>query len=459
MSRARPLILVPLLGSKAGRDLFNEYLNHHMDFTSSSSKRTHDSDSDSDSNLTPEKITRIEPSNNSWPRFLLVSGTDEQNPLGKCNAVAISKTFYGCIGNEDFKVTRLGNGNLIVEVNHERHCRSLIRLKEINCCGVTYPVRVEPHHTLNTSKGVVRDNEFKLFKNDGEILEALAPEGVVQAQRIMFKKEGGSFPTGTVFLTFGTPDLPTKIKLGFLVVRVSPYIPNPMRCFKCQRYGHTSTRCKRTIVCSICAEDGHDDRSCAKRKKCANCDGDHPAFSKDCPIWRQEKEIQVVKTSQKMSYFEAKRIVLGASHPTTFAHVIAKRPTVTVGTQTTPDDSKCICTLEAYKKKQTTCLALTDDDTSPIQPSEAQTNVATSSVQFPLPSSAKSFDQCSGITPQHQEHYPSCTSVQSVSDRHASVTSVPRSSSPKRSSSLPPSSRGRSINRNSHNQRLKQTNR
>jgi hypothetical protein len=90
---------------------------------------------------------------------------------------------------------------------------------------------------------------------------------------------------------------------------------------------------------------------------------------------------------QKVSYFEAKRIVLGASHPTTFAHVVAKRPTVTVGTQTTPENAQCICTLE------TKCLALTNDETSPIQPSEAQTNVATSSVRFPLPSSAKPFDQ------------------------------------------------------------------
>ncbi|GBN08076.1 hypothetical protein AVEN_273830-1 [Araneus ventricosus] len=39
---------------------------------------------------------------------------------------------------------------------------------------------------------------------------------------------------------------------------VRPYIPNPLRCFKCQRFGHSKTSCRGTLTCARCAEVGHD---------------------------------------------------------------------------------------------------------------------------------------------------------------------------------------------------------
>ena len=324
-----------------------------MEFSTLNTKRQRSSStsSGSDAELQSSKIVRKDS-----PRFLLISSTDADLPLGQCHAVAVEKSIAGCIGSNDFFVTRLRNGNLLVEVSKDSHSRSLMKLNKMICSNTTYPVRVEPHRSLNSSRGVVKCNEFKLFE-ETEIEPILASQGVTHAKRMNYKKDNKVFPSGTVILTFNTPSLPKKIKLGFMVIGVEPFIPNPMRCFNCQRFGHTANRCKHSQVCSVCAEKGHDDRSCGNPRHCANCEGDHPAFSRDCPLWRQEKSVQEIKVQRGLSYFEAKKAVLGNAGIPTYASQIKKQPsTKTMSTQTDPEHTKCICSC----KSQTNCFPATN---------------------------------------------------------------------------------------------------
>ena len=66
------------------------------------------------------------------------------------------------------------------------------------------------------------------------------------------------------------------LKFFYQRYRVDPYIPSPLRCFKCQKFGHRRDFCRSsTAVCSVCSEAGHDDRECTNTPKCLNCAGDH----------------------------------------------------------------------------------------------------------------------------------------------------------------------------------------
>ena len=40
-----------------------------------------------------------------------------------------------------------------------------------------------------------------------------------------------------------------------------------------------------------------------------NCEGAHPSSSKECDVWKKEKDIQKVKTEKKCSYPDALKIV------------------------------------------------------------------------------------------------------------------------------------------------------
>ena len=298
---------------------------------SSNLKRLHSSDSDSEENALHNNKRPNIPT--PWPRFLMITGTDPEKHLGSCHAVIIDKSISGMIGSDKFDITRMKNGNLLVKVEAERHARSLLNLTVISGSGKSYPIKVEPHRSLNSCKGVARSPEFKLFTQE-EIVDVLASQGVSHARRIEITRNGERVSTGTVILTFNQTTLPEKIKLGFLMIKIDTFIPNPMRCFRCQKFGHTSDRCKHNTTCSVCAEEGHDDRSCRKSAKCTNCEGDHPSSSKECPVWQQEKKIQEIKVKNKIPYFEAKKQVVGSGSQNLYSNVVKTPPKKNSSTQT-----------------------------------------------------------------------------------------------------------------------------
>ena len=118
-------------------------------------------------------------------------------------------------------------------------------------------------------------------------------------------------------------------------------IPNPHRCFECQRFGHGQhgqTTCKGCDTCFKCGEEGHVGKSCPKSRKCRNYKGDNIASSKQCPIWIKEKETQKVKTERRISYPEAKKIVymysLPKPHLLSYASTLKAPSTKEMPTQT-----------------------------------------------------------------------------------------------------------------------------
>ena len=56
------------------------------------------------------------------------------------------------------------------------------------------------------------------------------------------------------------------------------FIQNPLRCFKCQKFDHSSKTCKSSITCSTCGQVGHTADSWQGQPKCS---GSYPASSKE----------------------------------------------------------------------------------------------------------------------------------------------------------------------------------
>ena len=67
------------------------------------------------------------------------------------------------------------------------------------------------------------------------------------------KDKGQEKDMNTLFFTFCNANLPKDIRKGYLRVKVDPYVPNPLHCFKCQKYGHGAQRCSSAAVCPKCA--------------------------------------------------------------------------------------------------------------------------------------------------------------------------------------------------------------
>ena len=237
-----------------------------------------------------------------WPRFLVISSSSSEDGknLTTLSPFAINKGIEGVVGTPK-SIKRLRSGDILVEVSRSTQANNLLKTKSL----IDVPVQVTPHRSLNSSKGVIRCPDIKNC-SDEEILDNLASQHVTHLYRISVLREGGRKPTGTFILTFNTPELPKTLRIGYLQVRVEVYVPNPVRCFKCQRYGHFKTNCSRAATCEKCGQEGHAGDTCEGSPHCVNCQDCHPANSKSCPKWVEEKQIQKIKASGNITYKEAR---------------------------------------------------------------------------------------------------------------------------------------------------------
>ena len=267
-----------------------------------------------------------------WPSFVVLTGTEENKAPGSLSPFIIQRVLKGCIGTAK-KVTKLRSGDLLVEVERRAQSKQLLQLTDF------YGIKIAaaPHKTLNFKKGVIRCNELKDV-DASEIISELKSQGVSDAFKIVYRDNGQAKSTGTVILTFSCQRLPTDIKVGYLNVRVSPYIPNPLRCYKCQKYGHGSKGCKRAQVCSKCGSEEHEDAACDEPPSCVNCAGDHAASDKNCPVWVQEREIQKIRVEKNISFADARKLLSSTTKTSampTYAAATTKTPVMcSVETQT-----------------------------------------------------------------------------------------------------------------------------
>ncbi|GFO18977.1 RNA-directed DNA polymerase from mobile element jockey [Plakobranchus ocellatus] len=189
------------------------------------------------------------------------------------------------LGDETIEVTKLGSGDLMVELKSNDQAKKLGAIAMF----LDIPVTVSPHNSLNSSKGVIRSRDLRCCSEE-EMVEELS--GVTHARRIKVRQGEDKIQTDTVVLTFDSPKPPSRIRAGYLTLDVRPYVPLPMRCYKCQRYGHGKDRCKKpAAVCVRCGKGGPVERDCSADPFCVDCRGDHAASSKTCPKFLEEQAI------------------------------------------------------------------------------------------------------------------------------------------------------------------------
>ena len=232
---------------------------------------------------------------NQWPRFLIMEAADKNIPLN-LNAFVLKKAIDGMANADLDNVKPMKSGSVFIEVETKQQCKNL--LKTTKLLGYL-PVKVSPHKTLDSSKFVIKCEELDTMEED-EIKKELQPQGIIAVKRI-------SIRYSLCVLTIKGQNIPKKINIGYLKKETRPYIPNPQRCFQCQKFGHTKNSFKSKAVCAGCGEEGHNLDDCQNEPKCVNCQGDHVAISRDCPKWKIEKDIVTLKYTEKISFADARK--------------------------------------------------------------------------------------------------------------------------------------------------------
>ena len=233
-------------------------------------------DNNQDSDLDSENECSYKSCNN-WPRFLVVELSSDNLPLSKLSPFAVQKGFQVVAGTLK-GIKRLRDGSFLVECGKRAQDQNLLRTNRF----IDRPFRVSVHKTMNSSQVVIRCRDLADM-SEVEIRDELKDQGVVGVNRMTVKKEGKVVPTNTLFLMFGSPELLKEIMVGYLKVKVTLFVPNPMCCFNCNKFGHTSQHCKVAAKCMDCGKDKHEGQ-CEGPKLCSNCNGPHASSAKDCPV-------------------------------------------------------------------------------------------------------------------------------------------------------------------------------
>ncbi|XP_067653312.1 uncharacterized protein [Haliotis asinina] len=287
----------------------------------------------------------------SWPRFLVVQGIEGQ-PL-KLNPFAISKAIAGICG-EVKNVTRLRTGSLLVECARKQQAVNLLKARQF----ANTRIDVSPHRTLNSCRGIVRDRAKCLSDmSEVDIAAELKSQGVTSVKRFTRKDGDNTVKTNTYLLTFCLATVPKSIKAGYFNIEVEVYIPNPLRCFKCQLFGHGANTCKNSPKCSRCGEK-HENADCTNAIKCANCHGDHMSSSRSCPVFEQQAQMLKLKHTNNISFAEAKKLL-----PVTDRISTQKTYSAVVSTSRPKVDHECQTSISWVSEKQNILYAISDEDT------------------------------------------------------------------------------------------------
>ena len=304
---------------------------------------------------------------------------------------------------------KLRNQTLLVETTRKSQTENLLRTKTF----FNLPVQVSEHKTLNSSKGIIRDRALK-GESDDNIRENLQEQGVIAAKRFKVKKGHDFVDTNTILLTFNSVVPPKTLKIFYRIIPVEMYVPNPLRCFNCQRFGHHENNCPVDIgsVCERCGNGGddHHTNQCTNPAKCVNCGKDHLSRSSECEVWKKEKEIMKLKVTKNLTYPEARKLYDQQQPEFTFAKVVqslsVKPETKTASTQYNVEDSKITeSSTVIVAKKQKTSFQSTSSSTTSAQPQAGSQNRTNLSSEQP--------------NAQKQTSRPS-TNTRSTNDKHIS---------------------------------------
>lgn len=239
---------------------------------------------------------------NTFPRFHVIHSEHSEITARHVSPFKVARTLTDTLG-QGYKIKKLANGDLLLEVLYQHQYENLPKITAFE----DIPVAISPHRSLNTVRGVISDDDLK-YMSEEELLNGLKDQNVTNVYRIKIKRENKEIETKHFVLTFASSILPDTVEVGYTRLNLRPYIPNPRRCYNCQRYGHGSQSCRGQTTCAKCASHEHASENCkVEPPHCVNCEGSHPAYSRACPTWKQEKSIITLKVKENITFREARK--------------------------------------------------------------------------------------------------------------------------------------------------------
>lgn len=240
--------------------------------------------------------------------YMVMRSTEADKKLTNISIFGVQKGLEG-ITKQIKRVSPQKSGELLILTTSKTAAASLKKAKTL---GGLCNIECFEHPFLNHSKAKIYCPALKDL-NEVDITEGLREQGVIESRKIKKWEDGVLVNTALLILTFNSPQIPEALKVGYLNIRTQLYIPNPLRCTVCQKFGHGKKKCadfKGIPACNTCAEILSSDdlhQKCNKMPKCVNCGDNHQSYKRECRVYAVEAEIIKIKTVDRVPYRVARQ--------------------------------------------------------------------------------------------------------------------------------------------------------
>lgn len=209
--------------------------------------------------------------------FRIILRFKEETGVSGINPMMLTHELKKQVGEIAFAKV-LQDGALMIVCKNEEQKNKAMKVKTVGKKVVTSSKIIGQNSWIfGVIKGVpigVTMEELKKNLDGGKVIDAV---------RLKMNREGRRMDSLSVRIKFEGREMPDKVRMGFISYPVIEYNAPPMRCYNCQRYGHTAALCKSKIRCARCGGE-HEFGKCEEgvEVKCCNCGGGHNAAYGGC---------------------------------------------------------------------------------------------------------------------------------------------------------------------------------
>ena len=231
-----------------------------------------------------------------------------RNPIKINQLVTNSESPFRNIRVQDVRINRKKH-LIVLESIQELEGDILGKLPAIDRLGI-YSVRCYQPNSDVLVYGVIGPLAIDMDLTDlKENMCCASGSRIINIERMKRKFLGKLEDSLSIKVTFEGKVLPSSIKIYGMFFKVRQFVPSPIQCYNCQRYGHTAGSCKTKKRCLLCSGDHNKEECAAETFSCANCKEQHVANSKDCKFMKQAKEVELMKVQEKVPHSEARMMV------------------------------------------------------------------------------------------------------------------------------------------------------
>ena len=240
--------------------------------------------------------------NESWSRYLIFKTEAE------LTAAKLENILLTTCPTKELSFRSTGNKEWLVETTTKLQSETYQSLDNMN--GIK--VSVQRHDKLNSIEGTVilpPNNDSDGLPEETLLLQSLKLRypnvESLKVYEIPSKKKAGS-KLRIARIKFEGQVLPSNIKIEGQKRELLPYLPKPLQCRNCSKYGHTHSKCRNPSKCAFCGSEDHETTWNCGTPKCLNCGQNHHARSKTCPFYIYNTELKLLMSRSGMSILEAK---------------------------------------------------------------------------------------------------------------------------------------------------------